>query len=284
MTPHILFWFYRDFDVCRERLGCVRRFNPDVRIYGLFGGPLDQADAAQRATGELIDDLYIYPEPRSPEWKWRHGDQLIARWHKDRGRRLDWDTIFIMQWDMLIAAPLGELFAMLRPGEALLSGDTPMSRVAAWWIWARPDSMDLFLFRKLLRLRFGYTGELFACQFIVPCLPRALLDRYIELGHPLVGFLEYKIPTLARIFEIPICTDHPFDPWWSEDPATKSAPPSQRVLNASSYEIPHETIHSELQRDRGARMFHPVSGILPSHISARIEPSKAGDSLDTLRS
>ena len=266
MTPEVLFWFYKDYSVCRERLERLRRYNPHVRVYALFGGPINEADDARRSVGELVDDFYVYPHGHEPAWKWRHGDQLIARWYKDRGVNLDWQTIFVMQWDMLVLAPLERLFDGLEPGQILLSGLTPMRLVTPWWVWSNPQSMDLYMFKKMLRARFGYVGELFACLFIVACLPRTFLDRYLELGHPLVGFLEYKIPTLAHIFGVPHCTRHTFDPWWNDDPARQGLPERDRALNAVGLVTSEATILAELSRPDGKRLFHPYNSIAPSAI------------------
>ncbi len=46
----ILFWFYRDVGLCRNRLRLLRRRNPGTPIYGLYGGPRsDGSDSAPRS-------------------------------------------------------------------------------------------------------------------------------------------------------------------------------------------------------------------------------------------
>lgn len=107
---------------------------------------------------------------------------------------------------------------------------------------------------------------MFACLFIVVCLPRVFLEKYVAIGHPEIGFLEYKIPTLAHMFGIPVCSNHDFDPWWAKDPATANVPGYQRILNAIGQEIPFSVILHELANNKGKRLFHPVSKILPGWI------------------
>lgn len=262
MKPDVLFWFYKDFATCRERLQRLRRLDKDVAIFALYGGPPAEAGKARDAVGEFVDDFYAYPHEREPKWKWKHGDQLIASWYVERGRFLEWDTICIMQWDMLILEPLEELFRELRPGEILLSGYRPVSAICSWWPWAK-DS-ELSSFKELLRSEFNYHGELFACLFIVVCLPREFLKMYVAAGPPEVGFLEYKIPTLAKVFGIPVCMDHGFEPWWAANPATRNIPRRQRVLNAVGQEIPLSVVLRELASRDGKRLFHPVFKVLPA--------------------
>lgn len=273
MTPAVLFWFYKDFEVCRERLLRLRRFDPGARVFALYGGPLGRVDAARDAVSEFVDDFYAYPKIRQSEWKWRHGDQLIADWYAQRGRGLAWETVFVMQWDMLVMAPVGELFAGLKEGEILLSGFRPLREVEAWWPWARPgmEGEELRAFRAMLGSQFGYRGELFACLFVVACLPRVFLERYVAAGHPELGFLEYKVPTLARVLEVPVCAGHGFDPWWNDAPGAAEALERDKVLRAVRQEIPVEVICSELARADGRRVFHPFTGAVPLLSQGRCE-------------
>lgn len=272
MEPAVLFWFYKKHGVCAQRLRGLREMNPTARIYGLYGGPGPGVEEAGAKLSRYLDDLYVFPEQRSAAWKWRNGDQLIARWYRDRGRYLEWETVFVMQWDMLPLAPLGELFHTLEPGQLLLSGFRPIAEVESWWPWVggkNPLKQKEFeSFKEFLSIRFGYEGPLFACLFVVVCFPRSFLQRYSQESIPETGFLEYKIPTLARVFGTPICLDHPYEPWWAANPLTGSLPPHKRILNGVGKEVPTSVILREFSRPNGARLFHPVSRKVPPWLLA----------------
>ena len=272
MKPDVLFWFYKDYDTCRERLVRLRRLNPEVQVFALFGGPPAEAPAARDALGQYFDDFYAFPEEREPRWKWQHGDQLIAAWYEQRGRELAWDSIFVMQWDMVILEPLEKLFRGLQQDEILLSGFRPLKEVADWWPRAKPENSDIREFEQLMREDRGYSGELYACLFIVACLPRVFLEKYVAIGHPETGFLEYKIPTLAVAFDIPVCQDHDFHPWWRANPATRRYPAERRTLNAVGEEVPLPIIVNELAKPQGKRLFHPVFRPLPKWVEYRHMP------------
>ncbi|MBW3558836.1 MAG: hypothetical protein KY449_03565 [Proteobacteria bacterium] len=256
----VLFWFYKELDVCRGRLSLLRRLNPGTAIYGLYGGPLDRAGEAQARLGDLLDDFYAYPGAQDPHWKWINGDQLIAAWARERGASLAWDTVVVVQWDMLLLGPVREIFSGLQNDEALFSGFRPLSETEAWWGWSRRDQPErrrqLDGFIEQLKLRYGYDGPLFACLFIVVCLPRRFLERY-ACEPPLDGFLEYKVPTLARVFGVPVKLDHPFTPWWGSEPATRDIPVHCRLLSAAEEETDLDAIMDHLMREDGARAFHP---------------------------
>jgi hypothetical protein len=258
-----LFWFYKDWDTCVDRLRVMRRFNPSGKIYGLYGGPLSSARAAEDRLKQLLDDFWTFPEDKDAKWKWANGDLMIARWFQDRGQSLPWHTLFVMQWDMLVGAPLDRLFHMLQPGQILLSGLRQVEEVRSVWWWARgaePETArDLRDFQELVANAYNYHGPLFACLFVVACLPRAFVERYVGSGPPAVGFMEYKIPTLAKIFEVPLCDTHPFQPGgWNPRAGLAGLSSSEIFLNAIGCEPPCSSIVREFSRPEGHRLFHPV--------------------------
>jgi len=269
MKVDVLFWFYKDFATCRERIQSIRMLNDGVAVFALYGGPLAEAETARSAVRDLVDDFYVYPHAKDPLWKWRHGDRVLSAWYSERGRHLTWETIFVMQWDMLILDPLEKLFAGLQPQEILLSGFRPFHTVSPWWSWSDPDDADVGSLRRLLREKHNYDGELFVCLFIVACLPRLFLEKYVASGCGEVGFLEYNIPTMAHVFGIPVCQHHPFEPWWADDPATRHVGWQGKTLNAVGHEIPRSAILAELADRHGKRLFHPVSRTFPRWLTER---------------
>lgn len=270
MTPDVLFWFYKDFNLCRDRLHQFRKQNRDVRVFALYGGPLEKSEEAKITLGDQVDDFYLFSHQKTNLWKWYRGDRMLLTWYEERGRHLEWETLFIMQWDMLILDSLDRLFKGLEPGELLLSGYRPFKEVSEWWHWGDPDYSELDQFRKKLRNEFKYDGDLFACLFVVSCLPRIFFEKSLTERYPEPGFLEYKIPTMAKIYNIPVCCDHDFEPWWNSDPAVADAPVENRTLNAIGYDVPIWVILKELADTGGSRLFHPYSRHFPDWIRNKL--------------
>jgi len=275
MKLAVLFQFHKDVEVCVNRLEILRFFNPDAAIYGLYGGENAQAEDFRRALDGYLDDFFAFPDGHSGEWKWLNVDQMITEWHRVRGRRLPWDTVFVVAWDMVVVGKLEALFSDLKPGEILLSGLRPVREIERWWYHVNrlnvPARAAYLAFLERMRNEHDFTGEPLACLLVIACYPRAFLDRYSTRADPEPGYMEYKVPICAQAFGTPFCTSHPFRIWWDRPifgwysrgrlnrlPPYWLVPPDQRALNAIAREIPAQEIRRQLRKPGGARIFHPV--------------------------
>lgn len=261
-----LFWFYKEVDICVNRLRILRKHNPDIQVFGLYGGNPDQANEFQSRLSPYLNDFYAFTQDKSPHWKWYHGDQMIVDWYRQRGVSLSWDTIFVAQWDMLVFEKLNRLFSMLKKDELLLSGLRPVKEVDPWWYYVRPGSNERDEYQRFIayiREKHGYDDEPLCCEFIVSCLPRSFLEKYQAIPEPELGFLEYKIPTYAQIFSTPLRRDHPHQPWWGDAPGADTVPLLARALNSETKNVPLRIIEAHRLWPLGRRIFHPVFDAYP---------------------
>ena len=102
MNLVILFWFYKEPEVCENRLKLLKKHNPNLKIYGLFGGKISDADKYQNILGSYLDDFFVFTETENKDWKWINGDLMILNWYQKRGKDLTWDSMAVVQWDILI--------------------------------------------------------------------------------------------------------------------------------------------------------------------------------------
>ena len=204
----VLFWFYRDADICLNHLVLFRQTNPETPIYGLYGGSADQADHFAATLAPYLDDFYLSPFT-DMKYKWRHGDQMITDWFRQRGRTLDWRSLFVLQWDALIFTNLDQFFSDRRPDQLFLSGYQPIT--PNWetnWHWTRADNQAEHELYKTFQehLRVQYPTETknndcwHLCLFVFEILTRDFLEQYATISQPELGFLEYKIATYAHIW------------------------------------------------------------------------------------
>lgn len=282
MELSILFWFYKEPEICKNRLEILRQNNPNTFIYGLYGGELDTIDDFKFLLGEYLDDFYAFTVNKDPTWKWLQGDLMLSHWYQERGQNLSWDSLVIIQWDMLIFGSVKNLFSMLQKDHILLSGLRPIQEVENDWMWVTPKNPQLrscyLEFLDYIKVTYDYVQDPLGCIFIVVCLPRIFLDLYVKINNPELGFIEYRIPIYAQIFKIPFCKTHSFNAWWVDgDQKYNSKKSAQRLinlwhlrfnpnpLNPTRNDISLLTIYRHLINKTGARIFHPYQYIYPNN-------------------
>lgn len=270
MKVAILFWIYKDPDLCAARARLLRKLNPETPVYVLYGGDLAEAGRFERARSPWVDDFYAFPEAWPPPRKWLHGDQLIADWYRNRGARLDWDTVFVAQWDLLLLAPLSKLCRSLRPDDVLLPGLRPIREVADWWWWVRPNSQEAEEYARFLdSLGAARPADPLCCNFAAAALPRRFLKTYAELSQPDLGFLEYKLPIYAQVWGFRFCEDHPFNPVWRAERGRRGALAFFDTLHAEKRPIPTPVVLLNALLPGGARVFHPYHRPWPLFAAAQ---------------
>jgi hypothetical protein len=265
----ILFWFYRDVVVCENRLRLLRRRNPGVPIYGLYGGPRHDEPRFRARLAPLLDDFWMFPDDHDEAYKWRNGDIMLSRWFTERGESLAWDSVFLAQWDLVVVSPLATLLPPMGLGDMLISGVRPVREVEAWWQWMRGDARreyDAFLAH--VAARFGAVDDPMCCQFIGLVAPRTFMARYAGIDEPELGFLEYKIPVYAQAFGVPLVADTLFRPWWPEEPATSRATRTQSLVHAWRTPVRLPVMLYESKRPGGRRLFHPYHGVYPHDVAS----------------
>lgn len=254
MNLALLFWFYKDIDICKNRLELIRKHNPDIKIYGLYGGDHAEAHTFDTGLSSYLDDFYTCPYQDS-YWKWRHGDLTILDWYEKRGKNLDWDSVCIIQWDLLVFDNIRTQFSDIKKDELYVTAYGELEeRHEEQWDWTASNSKerpDYIAFREYIKETYGYNTKPLRSVFVLAVLPRLFLEKYLEVENKEVGFLEYKIPTYADIFNIPIFKKNLGTKWFD---TTKE---EDQALNGNAVEIPEERIRKELAKPDGRRLFHP---------------------------
>lgn len=258
----ILYWFYKDIEVTKNHLEIVRKNNPNCKIYGLFGGdPLDENVFKEELKG-LLDDFWTYPGTYGAEAKdkWLHGDLLILDWYDRRGRDLIWDSVAIVQWDMLTFDSVDNVVPGLKKNEIFFSGYRDLDEeLENRWSWTTPDKhlrADFLDFKEFVANEYGYKQKLKACLFIYAVFPRAFLDKYLQIESKTIGFLEYKLPTLATIWGIDVY-EHDLGVFWRDERDDIAKSP----LNATKEMITDDYVISQLKLEDGWRIFHPYEQV-----------------------
>jgi len=224
----------------------------------LYGGDKKDVSKYKFKLGEYLDNFYITTLHNKPKkYKWIHGDLMILDWYQNRGINLEgWDSVAVVQWDALILGNIKTQLPGLKRGEIFISGVRILDNyIEEKWSWTKKGSKErknYQNFREYVKKEYDYSNKLLCSLFIFQVFPKEFFDKWMTVEDRGVGMLEYKIPTYAKIFGIPIYK-HDLGVWWFNEKVKRGEAP----LNAREVEISQKLIKSELKKEDGFRIFHP---------------------------
>jgi hypothetical protein len=244
----VLLRFHKAPLICRTRVSLLRELNPDVPVYGLFGGKRLPAAVLRQLVG--VDGLYV--SRGSDRWNWKHGDLALAAWYRAEGTHLDFDVLHVVEWDLLLVAPLEALYASVPAGTVGLTALTPIAELEGEWTWLRKPEprREWEALLAIAREKWDYDGEPYGCLAAGPCFPRAFLEAYAAIEPPALCNDELRVPLFAQILGFELANTHLRGPWRGER--------EHELFHLRAHEIELTTIRAELARPDGARAFHPV--------------------------
>lgn len=251
MNLAILFWFYKEPEICKNHLELLKKYNPNIKIFGLFGGEAKDAKFYQETLENYLDDSYISPF-NDPHWKWINGDLMIFDWFVKRGVSLPWDSIAVVQWDMLIFDSLDKVFPNLEKNQIFLSGLRVLDdEIDKKWKWTKQkeNRKNYLSFLDYVKKNYQYKELPYCCLFILEIFPKIFFEKYGSVKNKEIGMLEYRIPIYAKIFGIPFY-EKDIGVWWFSE---KNKTP----LNARGNKINKDYILEQLNKKHGWRIFHP---------------------------
>lgn len=247
MERAILFRFHKGAEICEERVKLLKELNPDTKIYGLG----EEIEGVERLKDAGMEHLHMIGD-RNSEWKWMNGDLAILDWFREKGKHEDFDMLHIVEWDLLLAAPLEEIYEDI-PEDALgLSGLKPISEAEEYgWPWVTGEYRDEWLkLREWVEQETGYSAKSYGCIFPACCLPRTFLEEYAQMDAPAYSNDEVRVPLIARALGYEIKRTG-FYPEWSNNSI-------KRYFNATGDLIETEDVRKQLEKTEGKRAFHPV--------------------------
>lgn len=204
MRRAILFRYHDYLAVCANRVALLRHFNPDLPIWGMYGG----ADTiSPRDIGLDADYTLPFPDPR---FKWEHGDLCIRQWFIDQGHAFDFDMIHVVEWDLVMMDSLDHLFGHITDGVAV-SNKLLLSQLCdeGWgWITNPKRAAEFNELCTLIAMRHGLrlTPEtIYAGSFGTAALSRAFLERYaMEPNLSPLTHDEIRMTAFATAYGMPV--------------------------------------------------------------------------------
>ena len=260
MNLSILFRFYKDVEICENRLQILKNYNPNSKIYGLYGWLLEDEKKFKNRLNKYLDDFFTSPETDSFK-KRIHGDIFLLDWYQQRWQYLARDSIVIVQRDLVALDSLENIFSWIKKEQVYLPQYGIINKKFENY-WNRtsskkynntdendpekPHMRKCFLdFKQYIKRKYWYNKPLPYCIFMTAVLPKLFFEKYQTVENIELWFLEYKIPTYCKIFSIEI---------FEKDLGERNTP---SPTNANTIEISKEYIQKEMKKTNWQRMFHP---------------------------
>jgi hypothetical protein len=262
----IIFRFHKNPHICLNRLEILKFYNPDIPIYGIYGGNEDDFRQFDDLLHEHISGIYIIKN-RDREWKWKNFDLALRDWYNNFGKHIDFDMAYVSEWDLPVFGSLKEIYAGISNGEVGLTGLIPLSSIENQWFWTagtqRDEYIQLFEFAKDT---YKYSKTPMASLGPGLCLPKSFLADYSAMTVPELCNDEIRVPLFAQISGYIIRDTGFFRDWHN--------PRERQYFNCDTQPIASDTIAGEL-KNGSRRVFHPFRDIYPLHRLKELKKHKA---------
>jgi hypothetical protein len=241
MSSAILFRFHKNLALCRNRLRHLRRLNPGVPIYGLYGGDSHFAGVANATLGGLLEHMHSLAGGRA-FWKWADFDRAVASWFRDAGQELPFERLHMVEWDMILLDSVDALYRSVPADAVGLTALTPLLEVEQRWTWMqqagyRAEAEELF---RWARDEHGWQANPYTCLAWGASLPRRFLEDGQRLALPALGHDELRLPLAAQLLGYQL-----YDTGF------------HCKTESADLEIEQAVIDAELAKPAGRRVFHP---------------------------
>jgi hypothetical protein len=257
MKRIILFRFHKGLFICENRLKLLKRYNPDIKIFGLYGGREREYGKYQEKLGPYLESLYVI-RGKTARWKWLNGDLSICLWFKEFGKNISFDMVHISEWDLLMFDSMDNLYKHIpEDGIGLTSlcliKNTGQKRF--WWGRTEPYKTELKQLLTIAKDSFNYTGEPYHSWGPGACFSKKFLEAYSSIKIPELCHEEVRVPLFGQIFGFKL-----YDTGLSKDWSDEN---EYQIFNCKGDpEIKYSKIKEELRNPAGRRAFHPYKKLI----------------------
>lgn len=256
-TKIIIFIFHKDFGICLNRLEIIKKYNPDIDIYGIYGGNKNNYSDAVRQLSIYLKHIFL-PEDKTSNWKWRNSDLLLCKWYKEYGHNIEFGTLYKFEWDMLVLDSIDSIYKHIPNNTIGLTGLSSITNLKnKKWFWLIDERYEEW--RKLLlfaKKNYSINFEYYGCFGPGYVLPKSFIDKYSKVSLPFddtgeqeLCHDELRLPLFSQIFNYKLYDTGLYKNILDEE--------EHNYFNCQRIEISEEVISSELNNPKGRRVFHP---------------------------
>jgi len=251
MKRIILFRYHNvDPAVVLERIVLLKKINPQISIYGLYGGIESSFYYYRFLLDSHVAHNYCIKN-KTDEWKWKNVDIAVLLWYNEIGRNLDFEMLHIIEWDVLILDSIDKLYRTIPQNGIGLTGLKELSKLFGKWYWVR-DIYQCEQWNNLLQYvqtKFNYKNIPFGSQGPGACLPKSFLEGLSSIEIPELCNDEIRLPLFGQILGYNLYDTGFLNNWFETS--------EMNYFNCNKRQINAHLINEELSLKNGRRFFHP---------------------------
>lgn len=250
----ILFRFYKDFEIARERIKILRHFNPSIPVHGLFGGQPEDHERALNVLGDLTENIWNFGSNETPKWKWFHTDLIQKAWFRDIGHKIDFDFMFSYEYDILTAASLLDIYPDTDDNTLTLAAVDLLKNVEKRWDWTskEPSKSRFVQFSNYMNQKYSIKQQKYVCLGPGPLLPRKFIEKFSDTEDIDLVHEEIAYPAYAEALGFKLA-DHGMHPGFYRGSIN-----DLHFFNCNGDHPSLPEIFQQLRLPNGRRSFHPV--------------------------
>lgn len=256
MKRIVLFRFHKHIPICRNKLQLLKLFNPDIEIYGLFGGRKSEVLRFEKAFENELRHVY-YVRRKNVWWKAFSFDIAMRYWFNDYGHKIDFDVLHIIEWDILLFNSLDKIYKNIPTSKIALTALVPMNQIWGRWWWTKMEPWWIEQWGQLMdyvRDKYQYKKMPYASLGPGACFPREFIEKFSQIEVPELCHDEVRLPLFAQALGFSLCNTKFRTKWFN--------PEEGKYFHCDKRQIKYELIKEELLKPNGRRVFHPYQSII----------------------
>lgn len=238
MNRIILFRFHKNADICANRIKILKKQNDNIPIYGVG----EDINGINKLYNNGLESLHTINN-KSDRWKWLNGDFVIQDWYNSKGKDIDFDICYVIEWDMILTDSINSIYSHIGKNSVGITGLKPVNKVKQNWLNGRYNEIK-YLIDYLSKERCISYNDLEVGIFPGISLPKPFLEDIDSLDVPNVANDEIRISILANILDYNVKKTNLFDP------------NNDKFNTRNNIIEPSEITHNK-------KAYHPVRDIVP---------------------
>lgn len=259
MKRIILFRFHKHPLICKNRLKILKKLNPKIPIYGLYGGDKKDFKKYEQILNKYLVNIYQI-KGKSSFWKWKNSDFAIGKWYREIGKSVTFDMVYIIEWDLLLLSSINNIYRNIPVNSVGVTGLTELKNIEKKWLWTskNPYKKERIKLLEFVKINFDYNKLSYASLGPGVCLPKNFLEKYSSIDVPDYCNDELRIPLFAQIFGFKLYDTGFYKSWFDVE--------NEKTFNCMNKNIKTSIIEKELKNSKGVRVFHPYKKIFDKNL------------------